>query len=286
VNKIKEFNAEPKKKLVFLIFCAVFIINLYILINCPIFSLDAIENNAELGFTDAPTPDSNFLVNTKKQFYPEANNPSDLTLEQYSSGSIGWIITDGDSNNGSYRVSINGTHGSWLTWTDGFNLSYPIDTSKPGLFNYTITYNDSEGHYGTPDTVLVNITSAKIPPQVNTIQDKEIEQFSVATIGWIITDDLGPGFYRVIVNGTPGTWIPWINNTNINYPIITSLIGVYNYTIQFNDTEGNLGTPDTVIVSVTPGSTTPPIPSFLVIFVLIGLIITPIFLKTKSKKIF
>lgn len=253
--------------------------------NNRTYSLEKIENNGESRFTDYSTPANNFLINIKIQFYPEVNHPADLALDQYSSGSIAWIITDGDSNNGHYRVYINKTPGSWFIWTDGVSINYPIDTSIPGVYNYTIEYNDSQGNYGNPDTVMVNVTSAKIPPQVNDIQDKVLDQFSAATIGWILTDDLGAGFYRVIVNGTLGTWVPWINNTNINYPIITSVIGVYNYTIQFNDTEGNMGNPDTVIVEILPETTTSPIPSFLAIFVIIGLIMIPLILKRKSEKI-
>ncbi|TFF95154.1 MAG: hypothetical protein EU547_07855 [Promethearchaeota archaeon] len=91
---------------------------------------------------------------------------------------------------------------------------------------------------------------------------------------------MGSGYYRVFINNIPSDWFEWTNNSNLNFPILTTIAGIFNYTIQFNDSAGIFGIPDTVMVEITP--TTPPIPNFTVymlIFTLLSLIGTVFFLK-------
>lgn len=210
---------------------------------------------------------------------PNSNHPQDFVFAEDSAASIDWVLTD-DLGTGYYRVFINDVPAGWIPWTNNTNINYSIDTSTGGIFNYTLQFNDSIGNWGNPDTVIITVDSE---PQVNHPSDLNLFEDSIGSINWTIKDDIGPGYYRVFINGTPNNWLIWTNNTNMNYSIDTSIVGIFNYTIQFNDSIGNMGCPDTVIIEIIPKETTTSIPSFLGIFVLLGLIIVSVFLKRKLK---
>jgi len=65
-----------------------------------------------------------------------------------------------------------------------------------------------------------------------------------------LTDDFGPGHYQILVNEQPSTWNEWTNGETINYHVNTSVVGLYNYTIQYNDSAGQFGDQDTVLVAI------------------------------------
>ncbi|MFX1293904.1 MAG: DUF4350 domain-containing protein [Promethearchaeota archaeon] len=115
-------------------------------------------------------------------------------------------------------------------------------------------------------------------PESNNPSDQTVEKDAVGSIPWILTDVAGPGSYRVLINNTPGPWNPWTNNTLINFPINTTAVGVFNYTIEYNNLYGKFGIPDTVMVTVTK----PPIPGFLFLYVIFG-IVSLVMLKKKVK---
>ncbi|MBD3227293.1 MAG: hypothetical protein GF329_03820 [Candidatus Lokiarchaeota archaeon] len=213
---------------------------------------------------------------------PQSNQPATpMNVLQGSNSYIDWILTD-DAGTGKYRVIKNHTPGLWSSWTNDTSVHHQIDTSITGTINYTIQYNDSSNQFGNPSTVIVNVINN--PPQSNHPASRDVDQNTIAVIDWVLTDDIGAGHYRVIVNQTPGVWTAWQNNTAVNIPIDTTTLGVYNYTIVFNDSYGNLGNPDTVIITVKATTTpTPPIPGFMFYLVVFG-IISLILLK-KSKKI-
>lgn len=73
---------------------------------------------------------------------------------------------------------------------------------------------------------------------------------TTAYLNFTIVDDFGAGKYRVLVNNITGTWFDWTNNTVIEYPIDTSVAGTFNYTIQYYDSTGQYGVPETVIVRI------------------------------------
>ncbi|NVM54441.1 MAG: hypothetical protein HWN66_12120, partial [Candidatus Helarchaeota archaeon] len=80
----------------------------------------------------------------------------------------------------------------------------------------------------------------------------------VTYINWILTDDVGAGYYRVSINGTPGVWNTWTSGISVNYPINTSMTGTFEYIIEFNDSNNQWGVPDTVIVVINEP---PPFPT-------------------------
>ncbi|MHA1649541.1 MAG: hypothetical protein ACTSYB_05050, partial [Candidatus Helarchaeota archaeon] len=111
-----------------------------------------------------------------------------------------------------------------------------------------IEYNDTINNWGTPDTVIVTVVDN--PPTSNHPADIVTAVGSTVTIPWILMDDYGAGYYRILVNSTPSSWASWNNNSVLNYPVDTSVMGIYNYTIQYNDSKGLFGVPDTVMIQV------------------------------------
>jgi len=103
-------------------------------------------------------------------------------------------------------------------------------------------------------------------------------------------DDYSGGVYRVLVNGTPGSWSSWSSGVQINYPINTSTVGFFNYTIQYHDEDGNFGIPDTVIVRVFSDDVgngngdngTTPIPGFSILLVVIISLISVSYILNKK----
>ena len=81
---------------------------------------------------------------------------------------------------------------------------------------------------------------------------------SSETFNWTLYDDSDGGEYRVVANNTEGNfytwvnWTPWTNNTPIIIPINSTELGVYNYTIEYNDDQYQYGIPDSVIVTINP----------------------------------
>jgi PGF-pre-PGF domain-containing protein len=103
----------------------------------------------------------------------------------------------------------------------------------------------------------LNTTDATSPTS-NTPSNTEYPANTTASFDkWILTD-LHPGYYRVLRNETQIVFPTlWTNNTNITVPINTNIsLDDFNYTIQYNDSAGNNGTPNTVIITIN--DTVPP----------------------------
>lgn len=95
---------------------------------------------------------------------PTSNSPADASYIQNSAQTIGWILQD-ETASGNYTVKRNGTiQNASTSWTNNTNLNVWVNTSTVGNnWNYTISFNDSAGNDGTPDSVFINITSAGDP---------------------------------------------------------------------------------------------------------------------------
>ncbi len=200
---------------------------------------------------------------------PISDHPEDIITYANGSETIDWTLLDnyGESH---YRVWLNDTNDNyyiWVDWTPWSNevpLFVAINFSHPGIYNYTVEYNDSQGLFGIPDTVIVTIidlipTSTHPAPIVTSANGTE-------DIIWTLYDDFGPGQYRVWANDTNDyyyiwrDWVSWTNETSFAVTINRSDPGIYNYTIEYNDSHDQLGIPDTVIVTITdaiPTSTHP-----------------------------
>jgi len=190
---------------------------------------------------------------------PTSSHPNDIITDAYGLDTVNWTLYD-SSGPGMYRVWVNDTSNeyyvwqNWTAWTNNTNFQVSINRTAPGIFNYTIEYNNSEGVFGNPDTVFVNITNSA--PTSNHPQDIITYASGSETIDWILYDDFGPGKYRIEMTDPLNVtfqligWINWFNGSFISVQINRSIPGIFNYSIYFNDSSGDFGIPDSVIVTV------------------------------------
>lgn len=129
--------------------------------------------------------------------------------------------------------------------------------------------------------VIVNITDGI--PTSNHPADIEISVDDTHTIDWILYDDFAGGQYRVLIDGNPGQWSTWTNNSTLNYTIDTSTAGIFNYTIQYYDSNDLFGVPDTVIVTIT-GISAPTISGYNILILFISASAIALVLTKKFKK--
>ncbi len=106
------------------------------------------------------------------------------------------------------------------------------------------------------------------PPWSSNPPDAAYNRTTTAVISWTLYDyEMSGGNYQVLKNGTPyTTWMSWTNETSFNVTIDTSTLGVWNYTIQYNDTMGIWGTPNMVFITIISTETNDEIPGFLFFF--------------------
>jgi hypothetical protein len=88
-------------------------------------------------------------------------------------------------------------------------------------------------------------------------------------INWTLGDNIAGGYYRVFRNETlHADWQPWSDDTNLSVPVNTTTLGVWNYTIQYNDSVGIWGTPDMVLITIEdltpPWHSNPPVVPYAV----------------------
>ncbi len=212
-----------------------------------------IEYNNSGGLYGAPD-----MVIVAVMELPTSNSPNDIVTLTSGSETIDWTLLD-SMGPGKYRVWVNDTNDNyyvwidWTDWTNNSNLMAAINRTATGIFNYTIEYNNSGDFFGNPDTVIVIVVT---PPNSNSPSNIITSTLGSETIDWTLWDSVGSGKYRVWANDTNDNyyvwldWTDWTNNTNLMIDINRTDIGIYNYTIEFNNTGGIFGTPNTVIVTI------------------------------------
>jgi hypothetical protein len=175
-----------------------------------------------------------------------------MNYEYGASAIITWILFDNIAG-GNCRILLNGTtYLNWTSWKNATPQIIPINTTITlGIWNYTIQYCDSVGLWGEPDTVLICVFDNQIPIS-NTPIDATYSVRSLASIIWVLNDNVAGGYYSILRNGTEyKSWSSWTNGTNLIIQINTSIVGKWNYTILYNDSSGLFGISDTVIINVT-----------------------------------
>jgi hypothetical protein len=190
------------------------------------------------------------LINITDQTNPWDNNPPDRTYEVGSEANITYRLQD-NIGGGFYRVLREGSpYIGWTPWLNNQYFNVSIDTSSFGIWNYTIQYNDSVGLWGVPDQVEITIDD-QTAPWDNDPKDDAYQQYIAVNITWTLSDNYAGGFYRVLRNeSTHVDWSPWTANSSYDVNITTSTLGIWNYTIQYNDSYGLWGTPDEVWITI------------------------------------
>ncbi len=137
-----------------------------------------------------------------------------------------WNLTWGGSNNDK----------SWDILLDSYNNIYVTGTTNS---------------FGFPDYKLVLLKYDRTCPWSTHPEDEIITLNSEFNLTWYLYDANGGGYYSIQRNGSlHTTWTAWNNNTPIVLNINTSTLGTWNYTIFYNDSCGNYGIPDTVLISI------------------------------------
>lgn len=207
-----------------------------------------IEYNDSSGRTGIP---DEVIITIKDNTPPTSNSPGNASYPANSSNTIDWILTD-SVGSGDYRVYKNGSiHVPLTSWTSGQNLAVPVDAdSGLGVWEYYIQFYDWNSTWGTDDYVNITIyddpPTSNFPPPANHVYNS-----TGRTIAWRLYDDVASGYYRVLLNGSAHVnWTTWTDGADLAVPVVTDTLGVYSYIIEFNDSIGNVGTPDEVLITI------------------------------------
>jgi hypothetical protein len=125
-----------------------------------------------------------------------------------------------------------------------------------GSGNVHVAWQDmTDGAWGTDTEIMYVILTER--PTSNHPDDFTTINSSSAAIYWKLYDESGGGQYRVWVNDINDTyyiwqnWTTWINNSLILIPINFTVLGTFNYTIEYYDFYHQFGISDSVIVTIT-----------------------------------
>ncbi|MHA1270220.1 MAG: hypothetical protein ACTSPY_10575 [Candidatus Helarchaeota archaeon] len=170
-------------------------------------------------------------------------------------GNLGmWCINISDPTNPTLVQYINTNYayeivieGDFAFIADSIYEINSIRIRQAGTYDFdndTLTYIKEVWEHNT-DPSVDNSPWSSHPSDDNTPIN------SVYNITWYLFDIVGSGYYRVISNGSFSTnWATWTNNTQINISIDTTTVGSFSYTIEYNNSLGLNGTPDTVIINI------------------------------------
>ncbi|MHA1700457.1 MAG: hypothetical protein ACTSWN_16590, partial [Promethearchaeota archaeon] len=190
------------------------------------------------------------IVNDKPVASAAGTGNYTVIPENASNYIIQWTITDAIGGSGFYNVSVNNnTILENIIWNSGETINISINTNAGhGIFNYTMTFQDTFSATGDQSTIIVQIAGKPISNHPNDVII--LQQVGAANITWVLTDQQGPGHFRVLCNNSIYlNWTAWTNNTDINIIVDNNKsIGYWNYTIQYNNTYGFFGQQDTVFV--------------------------------------
>ena len=142
------------------------------------------------------------------------------------------------------NITINATASenvSWHMWINGKvtqNPVFPLNINvEDGLNRVILHATDAAGNV---DSLEVQFTVDTSPPYaVPSAEYLRVDVNSVYNLTWTLFDNVGGGYYRVLRNGSIiEAWRPWRNASTVTVPVDTSVVGSYNYILQFNDSSG------------------------------------------------
>ncbi|MBY9005496.1 MAG: hypothetical protein KGD63_01935, partial [Candidatus Lokiarchaeota archaeon] len=167
--------------------------------------------------------------------YNDSGNDDDILYRNWNSTIGNWtetrvVSTESDSNSIFPQLAIDNFGSMHIAWQDSSNIS-------SSDFDYDIVYKKLIVHNR---------------PSVNDPTDIITTNTGSETIDWIITDDVGEGMYRVIIDNTivEIDWTPWNNNTIINIPIDRTAPGSFLYTIEYYDLYDIYGINNTITITI------------------------------------
>ncbi|MHA1684517.1 MAG: hypothetical protein ACTSUE_26500 [Promethearchaeota archaeon] len=184
----------------------------------------------------------NYCIETSQIGAPPVSNtpPDQSVLVNQAGVVIPWIITDPDNSSGLYAMQRNGvTITSTInppSWTNGVAINFPVDTSTPGYYNYSIGFIDGiVSQNAGADTVWIRVEE---PPIIQTVDTQKVHTGAVNQFfEIIIADSDSNGTLNLTINGTSalGPNYNWNASQAINFPINTTTAGLYNYSVIATD---------------------------------------------------
>lgn len=174
----------------------------------------------------------------------------------YIVGSSGHFLSwhlNSETSQGNYSLYKNGNLLNSSSWS-GINtlVTENIDNLNPGTYNYTICVNDSSGIKAT-DTVIVTVLPIPVP-SVNQPANIIYEVNSTGNEIYWTPSGWNSSIFNIFKDGILVSTGYWKSNQPLSKSIDNLPIGMYNYTIQLNNTYG-ISVSNTVYVNVTAIST-------------------------------
>ncbi|MHA2254070.1 MAG: hypothetical protein ACXAD7_27205, partial [Candidatus Kariarchaeaceae archaeon] len=161
---------------------------------------------------------------------------------------LNWTVTDDNPKN--YTVFKNDSY--YYTdsvWESGKSINISIVGEILGTSNFTIIVEDEFKNQNS-HKITITVVDTKKPQIINEPSDFSYEYGQSRDINWEATDK-NHNMYEVLRNNTYRTGSTWDDLDPFSYTISDALApGVYNFTIVFNDTSGNILI-DEVIVTIT-----------------------------------
>jgi hypothetical protein len=207
----------------------------------------ACDNASQCSFA---TSNWTVTVNTTPQNIT-VQSPLNIT---YNTTSI-WFNVSTTTNQYWCKFSLDSASNITMNNDSKAHWYYSNNSMTQGAHNVLFYCNDTLGNLNSSSTVYFGIDT--IAPTSNSLIDKTVDVAALSKINWTLQDNYAPGYYRVLRNGSSYIgWTAWTNNTDLNVDINSYVEGYWNYTIYFNDSASNVGTPDTVFITIA--EQTPP----------------------------
>ncbi|MCK5025596.1 MAG: hypothetical protein KAS15_03335, partial [Nanoarchaeota archaeon] len=120
-------------------------------------------------------------------------------------------------------------------------------------YNASADVTCGTGNYDDNDDLSFEVYEIiQTTPTSNSPADLDVDIGEDAVIEWTLQDDEGAGDYYVTRNGQLFAGPEqWVNNTKLIIRPNNYFLGSWNYTIYYNNSQGNDGISDTVFVNVT-----------------------------------
>ncbi|NHI93905.1 MAG: hypothetical protein EAX96_15560 [Candidatus Lokiarchaeota archaeon] len=184
---------------------------------------------------------------------PRINSTQNAIYGANSSETMTWTLEDNVAG-GYYRVLKNeSVYVPWTRWIEKINVNVQVDTNHGiGNFTYIMQYNDSAGIWGKNSSINISIYDNGPPTSNNPDNEQYVQNTTGHTIDWILYDNVSGGYYRVWRNLTVvEQWKTWNSEELIQISVNTTCgLGVWNYTIEFNDSVGIKGSPYSVYITI------------------------------------
>jgi hypothetical protein len=180
---------------------------------------------------------------------PTITNNAAASYYYNTTASFTWNLID-NYEGGVYQWISDQHPASPITpWTNDTDVVIDIDTNTIGTFDFYIQAFDNVSNFWS-QSVYINVTE-DIPPISNTPANTTHLYGEIANFTWDLTDNAQGGYYRVWRNTTIDTdWTSWDNSTVITITIPTIQLTSWFFRIEYNDSAGNQGEPNTVVRTI------------------------------------